>query len=291
MTENTILNPFNINNKQITEEDIINIFKKVNINIKPNSLKPYQLSFIHKSYTKSNNYELSRSMRDETIILKEKTKDCLDLFDKHNEKLEFLGDRVIDNIVVHYIYQRYYDTDEGFMTKLKTRLVKTATLAKFSKYLNLDKHLIISNYLDNKCSGRDNDNMLENTFEAFIGAVFLDFNNSSALLNNNIKIECGYSLCNLIITNLMEKLIDFEDIVQNDDNYKDILLRNYQSHYQVTPKYVTLTEDGKPHNRTFRMGVYNHTCDKIIGEGEAKSKKAAEQLASLHALKSMKLIN
>ena len=291
MTENTILNPYNPNNKLITKKNIIDIFSKMDITIEPNNLTHYQLSFIHKSYTKTNNYELSRSNRDDHINIKSRPEECLDLFEEHNEKLEFLGDRVIDMIVVHYIYQRYYETDEGFMTKLKTRLVKTATLAKFSKYLNLDKYLVISNYLDNKSNGRINENILENTFESFIGAVFLDFNESNIKFNGtdeSIQIKCGYSICNLIVTNLLENLIDFEDIVQNDDNYKDILLRQYQSLYQITPKYTIISQEGKPHNRLFEMGVYNYNCTEIIGRGSGKSKKTAEQKASLEALKSLK---
>jgi ribonuclease-3 len=285
--ETSILNPFNKNNHLITEEDLQNIFKKLDLNISPNNMDFYILSFIHKSYTKSNNYEISKCKKNHEFILADKSEDCLDLFDKHNEKYEFLGDRVIDAVVVEYIFNRYNNTnaDEGFMTKLKTRLVKTDTLAGFSQYLELDKYLIISNHMEQVCNGRVNKNILENTFEAFICAVFLDFN-SIDICFNNINIKLGYEICKNIITYLLDNLIDFEDIVMNDDNYKDIILRYFQQNYHITPKYKILNEDGPPHKRTYRVGIYDQT-NMLIGEGEGNSKKNAEQLASKQGLETL----
>ena len=282
--ENNILNPYNKNNNLITMKDVQEIFKKVDLTLTPNNMKYYILSLIHKSYTKSNNYELSKCKKNTEYILANKSKDCLDLFDKHNEKYEFLGDRVIDAIVVENIFIRYNNTnaDEGFMTKLKTRLVKTDTLAMFSKFLGLDKYLMISNHMEQVCNGRTNKNILENTFEAFICAVFLDFN-SIDMCYNNININLGYEICKNIITYLLDNLIDFEDIVMNDDNYKDIILRYFQQNYHITPKYSVLNEDGPPHKRTYRVGIYDQN-NKLIGEGEGNSKKTAEQMASKNGL-------
>lgn len=278
------LNPFNKNNNLITSLDIKNIFKKVDITASPNDINYYILSLTHKSYTKSNNYELSKCKNNSEYILSKKPDDCLDLFDKHNEKYEFLGDRVIDAIVVEYIFNKYFNTnaDEGFMTKLKTRLVKTETLAMFAKYLELDKYLIISNHMEQVCNGRENKNILENTFESFICAIFLDFNNVD-LCYNNINICLGYEICKNIIVYLLDNLIDFEEIVLNDDNYKDIILRYFQQNYHSTPKYKILKEDGPPHKRIYRIGIYD-LKDNLIGEGEGNSKKSAEQLASQQGL-------
>ena len=282
-----VLNPYNKNNRLITKNDLQDLFRKIDLNISPNNMDFYILSFIHKSYTKSNNYEMSKCKKNTEFILSNKCVNSLDLFDKHNEKYEFLGDRVIDAVVVEYIFNRYNNTaaDEGFMTKLKTRLVKTETLAIFARFLELDKYLIISNHMEQVCNGRLNKNILENTFEAFICAVFLDFN-SIDICFNNINICLGYEICKNIITYLLDNLIDFEDIVMNDDNYKDIILRHFQQNYHITPKYKVLNEDGPPHKRTYRVGIYDQN-NKCIGEGESNSKKNAEQMASKKGLESL----
>ena len=288
---NIVLNPYNNKNVLITDDDIINIFKKMDMKLSPNDLEYYKLALIHKSYTKSNNYELSKCKNNSEYILADKSDDCLDLFDKHNEKYEFLGDRIIDAIVVENIFNRYNNTnaDEGFMTKLKTRLVKTDTLAMFAEFLNLDKYLIISSHMENVCNGRINKNILENTFEAFICAVFLDFNNID-ICYNNININLGYEISKKIITYLLDNLIDFEDLVMNDDNYKDIILRYFQQKFHITPNYKIISEEGPPHKKIYCIGIYNQN-NIIIGQGTANSKKNAEQLASKEGLTNLGFYN
>ena len=280
----TILTPYNTKNILITYDELCLIFKKMNINIPPNNIDTYIHSLTHKSYTKTNNYELSKCKNDSEYILGKRDKDILDLFDKHNEKLEFLGDRIIDAVVVEYIYNRYNSTgaNEGFMTKLKTRLVKTDTLAIFAKYLELDKYVIISNHMENRCNGRQNNNILENTFEAFIAATFNDYNNTNLKLNNT-TIRFGYEICKTVIYHLLNTLIDFEEIVMNDDNYKDIILRYFQQTYHVSPVYKIIKEEGPPHKRTYEIGIYDN-CHSLIGVGISNSKKNAEQIASKNAL-------
>lgn len=210
---------------------------------------------------------------------------CLDLFQESNERLEFLGDSIVGSIVVSYLYRRFPEANEGFMTKLKTRLVKTDALAEFASYLNLGKHMIISKHVDDKCGGRDNPRMLEDLFESFIGAIFLDFSDveTSESKKMGLLYGPGYSICESFIINILEKLIDFEDLILNDENYKDILLRHFQHNFSITPKYIELTSEGPAHKRHFTMGVSDQNGN-IIGKGSEKSKKKAEQLASKMAL-------
>ena len=88
-----------------------------------------------------------------------------------------MGDRALDFSIAYYIYRKYPDTSQGFKTVLKTKLVKTSSLAKFAKYLDLGQHLIISKQVEEMTiAGRDNDRILEDVMEAFICAIFLDFN-------------------------------------------------------------------------------------------------------------------
>ena len=278
--DNLRLIPFNPKNQVITKQDIINIFKLANIKLQPNLLAYYQNAFIHRSYIK----KVLSSLSDTPAC----PENCLDLFPESNERLEFLGDSVVGSVVVSYLYRRFPEADEGFMTKLKTKLVKTDALASFASYLDLGKHMIISKHVDDRCGGRTNPRMLEDLFEAFIGAIFLDFSDIETVESKKIGLHYGpgYSICETLIINVLEKRIDFEDLILNDENYKDILLRHFQHKFSITPKYTELKTDGPAHKRHFTMGVLDNTGN-IIGKGSEKSKKKAEQIASKMALISL----
>ena len=129
------LSPFNQKNKAITIKDILSIFKRANLNKPPKNIPYYQEAFVHRSYVKKK--LMSFSKKSTTIEISDCPENCLDLFLESNERLEFLGDSVVGSIVVSYLYRRFPDADEGFMTKLKTRLVKTEALANFAEFIGL----------------------------------------------------------------------------------------------------------------------------------------------------------
>lgn len=291
--ENNIktLTPYNPNNILIQIGDIINILKCNGIdkiNEKNINIDVYRQAFMHKSYTFKSNYELSRK-DDENIIISERPENCMDLSEGDSyEKLEFLGDRVVELVVVKHLFDRYNDlngSDEGFLTKLKTRLVSTKSLASFSEYLGFNKFMIVSKHVEEKCEGRVNPRILEDIFEAFIAALFLDFTEIETDTQQRYDLMSGpgYEICEKFITTIIENTVDFENLIMNDDNYKDILLRYFQNTYKITPKYIEIEAEGPPHNRTFVMGVLDNQGS-IIGKGTKKSKKAAEQEASRQAL-------
>ena len=95
-----------------------------------------------------------------------------------------------------------------------------------------------------------------------------------------------FEVCEKLVTHLLQKLIDFDDLCKNDTNYKDILQRHFQALYQTTPIYIEICVEGPPNNRIFTMGVLDIN-GKQIGRGIANSKKKAEQLSSLEALKTL----
>ena len=273
------LNPYNSNNILISVENLKEIFSKCTLNnIDIQDLSIYQNAFVHKSYIKS-------IVNNENVYISKNIDKCIELQDESNERLEFLGDSVIDLAVVSYIYKRFYDADEGFMTKLKTRLVKTNTLAMCTKYLGLEKYLIISKHVEEKCNGRNNNRILEDLFESFIGAMFRDINLQASQEKTKYSLFSGpgYEICEKLIISILEANIDFENLIMNDENYKDILLRYYQHNFQITPKYIEVEMEGVPHKRSFIMGVLDKD-DIIVGKGKAKSKKEAEQIASKNAL-------
>ena len=94
----------------------------------------------------------------------------------------------------------------------------------------------------------------------------------------------GWQIVNGFIENLLEQCIDFEELVLNEENFKEVLLQYFQREFKITPKYLELNVEGPPHNRIFTMGVLDKDGD-ILARGSAKSKKEAEQIASLNALK------
>tara|TARA_B110000208_G_scaffold182473_1_gene234230 strand:- start:950 stop:1849 length:900 start_codon:yes stop_codon:yes gene_type:complete len=291
-TENTLLSPWNEKNKLLTKDDVFRIletggFTNAREVININNLAFYQTAFIHPSYVKKSIFEKN------AVTLDVKPEGVLDLFEENNdyENQEFLGDRVLDFSVAFYICRKYPDQDQGFKTVLKTKLVRKNSLAKFAKYLGFPKHLIISKQIENKTSyGRDNERILEDVMEAFICAIFLDQNESQwhsqviKDLGNQRLIGPGWQIANGFIENLIEKVIDFEELLQKEENYKEQLLQYYQREFKMTPEYISISVEGPPHLRIFTEGVIDKNGG-IVGKGVGKKKQDAQQNASLIALK------
>ena len=274
----TIVNPYNFNNCLLKPTDINNLLKQYDVDLKISDLKKYQLAFIHKSYTKKNPEDYG-----EDVIIAEKPEGALELFDEQNERLEFLGDSVIGLVVGKYLFERFSTEDEGFMTRLKTKLVNTDALCYFAKELGFGKFMIISRHVEDKCQGRESSKILEDAFESFIGAMFLDFNETELDEKYDFYSGIGFQVCETFLINLMEDKIDFADLIMKDYNYKDQLLRYFQQNFHETPKYKEILQEGTGQDRRFIMAVVDANGDNVA-EAEGKSKKKAEQLASKRAL-------
>ena len=250
--------PYNPNNKLITSNDIINIMESLNIHdLTISNLDLYQRAFIHKSYCEMKDYEEYK-----------KPNNCLELFQISYETLEFIGDSFLGNIIANYLYQRYFighSQDEGFLTKLKIRFVCGEQLAYLSQKLNLGKFMIISKHIEDNCDGRNNIHILEDIFEAFLGALYSDTNN--------------FKLVEKFIIQSIEKYIDFSDIILKDNNYKDQILRYFQHNYKIHPIYKTQKNEG---NNNYQCKIFKD--DEYIETGYGNSKKKSEQDASKKAL-------
>ena len=293
------ISPWNENNKLLTEDDVYKIyercgFKNVKKIIKINDLSLYQTAFVHGSYIKKKDIEYDNLVKgtDKKIEFSEKPSNTLDLFDKDYEDMEFLGDRCLDLSVAFYLFRMYPETDQGFKTKMKTKIVKKESLARFGEFLGFAEHLIISKHVEEKTTqGRNNPRILEDVMEAFLCAIFLDQNINTSYYSDEIKeLERfrlsgpGWEIVNCFIENLLEQCVDFEELVTTEENHKEILLQFYQKEFRITPKYIELNIEGPPHKRIFTMGVLDKNGE-ICGRGVARSKKEAEQKASLDALK------
>jgi len=268
----------NENNIFIQKEDIQKILKKGGINKKINDIQLYQTAFIHKSYCNNNDIKKQKlygSLEEVSFSSN------VPIQENSNEVMEWIGDGVIQNIISSYLPERFSDQKEGFLTKLRSKLVKTDTLSKLALKLNFDKFIIISKHIEIVCNGRNNLRILEDAFEAFIGAMMNDFGKK----NKGI----GYVVCYDFLIKLIEDNIDITELILNNDNYKDILMQYFQKNfngkfpiYEQKTVTNTVNEHGITHKK-FHMCVRdcNHH---IIGEGIARSKKEAEQIAAKEAL-------
>ena len=282
---------YNANNTLISRRDIEIILSKYGIHESINSLEIWQRSFVHKSYSKtgkkkkSDMYELSYNSDSETEI---DMTNIVPLQDQSNETLEWLGDGIIQGVVAMYLWSRYPCQDEGFLTKTRSKLVKTESLSKLSQFIGLEKHILMSHHVEIICNGRKNLRILEDTFEAFVGAMMIDFSGDDD--------STAYGICSRFIIKVIEEAIDITELILKDDNYKDQLMRYFQKTFNGKfPKYyqdtvLNVINDNGTTTKRFQMYVMDINGNKI-GTGTARSKKEAEQRAAKDALNHYGLIN
>jgi len=254
------IDPYNTNNKFITLNDVITMFNKFDLVVEPKDINFYINALTHKSYIKKEYYEIH-------INHLNKKNNMLDLLDQSNERLEFLGDTVIKCIISGYLFTRYQYEDEGFMTRLKTKIENRQSLAKFAKILGLGEFMIISKQIEDS-NGRNSEKLLEDCFESFVGALYLDI---------------GFEICRKFLYIILETEIDFPELLYKDTNYKDQLLRFYHQNKWTFPQYVQINSEGLSNRKLFTMGVKDPHGN-IIAQAKASSKQKAEQIASMYAL-------
>jgi ribonuclease-3 len=266
--------PYNLNNIIVKEEDIIQILKTYNVNIdKINHIKYFIQCFTHKSYCKKD--ILPDNILEASKIELGNPSELIELFENSYERLEYFGDRVLKVIVSMYLFHRYPKQDEGFMTRLQTKLEDKKNLAVMSKEIGLGKYFIISKQIE-AMNGRNLDKMHEDVFESFVGALFL---------------SNGFEPCMFLIVNLLETLVDYSEKLYCDNNYKDQLLRIHHQNKWTFPKYITIHHEGLPHKRKYIMGVEKYDVKpndpiekRCIAFGIGNSKKEGEQNAAKMAL-------
>ena len=259
--EELIFNPYNNNNKEIQLHNIVTILSKYGIFTKPFNIELYKRAFIHRSYTKRPKLENEEA----NIIISEKPDDCLPLKTKSNERLEFIGDGVLECITKYYLYKRFPKADEGFMTEKKIALVKNEHIGKLAYELGLHNFYIISRHAEEK-NIRNNLKKLGCLFEAFIGALFLDFNrvevkDEHEWFANIFNCGPGLQFAQLFVENVFEKHVDWTKLIINDDNYKNKLQVIIQKEFKITPEYVELNEtsnndENDINDKMYSMGVY-----------------------------------
>jgi ribonuclease-3 len=215
------------------------------IGFTPIHLSLFKLAFFHKSTFNTRDYAIS-----------------------NNERLEFLGDAVLSTIVGEYLFKKYPNSDEGFLTKMRSKIVKRNSLDEIADKMGLD--LFLANYNQTRLSK----SMLGNALEALVGAVY---------------IEVGYDRTKqYVIRRILRRYLDIHELESFDDNYKSQLLEWCQKsgrniEYKVVAKYKSEKRD------KFKVAVY--VDGKKLGTADDFNKKSAEQLASERAMAAMGILN
>lgn len=224
------------------EKDLARFEKKIGIRFKDKNL--LRQVFVHRSYLNENvGFDLD-----------------------HNERLEFLGDAVIELIVTHYLYKNYKNP-EGELTNWRSALVKGPSLSQIAKTLGIDDYLYLSKG-EQRSEGKARELIRANTFEALVGAMYLDR---------------GYDSARKFVEKVLVKKYLPEII--NKKLYMDpksSLQQLVQEQKRLTPQYRVLAEYGPDHEKSFTVGVF--VGGKLLGEGSGSNKQSAEQAAANSAL-------
>lgn len=225
-------------------EKLSGLLKKLNITSV--DISKYILAFIHRS------------------IVNERP----DYTPEHNERLEFLGDAVLELVITNNLYRDYPNKPEWELTDIRSALVRWSNLSKVARTLEFPGYLFLGKW-EEKSGGRDNDYLLANVVEAFIGALYLDkgFEESELFINTHI-----YTTLEDILNNNLTK--DFKTMIQE----------YAQAQYDITPTYKVLEESGPDHDKSFLVGVF--LDEKQIWKWQGSSKKKAQEDAAKNAYNS-----
>jgi len=211
--------------------------------------------------------------------LAERPPNCLPLQEADNEECEFAGDSLLGCVIALYLYERYAGKGEGFLTRLRTRIVNNKMLGMLAKKMGLEPWIVVSRHVEDVCTGgRGNLRLLGSMLEAWVYALFKNFESSD-------NPGLAFTIVQKFLINVIQRHVNFVELITDDNNFKDQLLRFFQAKYHQPPRYKEVEVTGPPHDRIFTMGVIDPNDEtKVIAKSTARNKKVAEQEASKLAL-------
>ncbi len=316
-----VFDPYNPLNKEIGADDVRQILETYGINLPIRNIILYRRAFINKSYLRRPELENAQN----NVVIVPKPADCLPLHTKSNERLEFIGDGYLECCTKFILYNRFPKANEGFMTEKKIALVKNEAIGRIAYEMGLHKWVVLSKHAESK-DIRTNMKKLGCVFEAFLGAIALDYNqmevkDEAGLYSSTFLSGPGFQMAQIFMENVFNKHVNWMELIMNDDNYKNILQVRIQKEFKITPEYIEISEQHP--ERGYHMGVYlclgqpvfglqhrdsmpitqfqygkrfadiheymSHNSRSFIflGEGYHKIKKKAEQIACQMALKNI----
>jgi ribonuclease-3 len=195
-------------------------------------------------------------------------------------------------VVAKYLFERYPDQNEGFLSMMRTKIVNGKMLGSLGKKIGFDKFVLISKQIE-EAGGRTNYKTLEDVFEAFIAAIYLDYQSDEDMptmpstLSALIPLSgSGFHMAETWIVTILEKYIDFVELIQTQTNYKDMLSKYMQNNLKDMPRFYEVNIDKR--NQKNNSSVFTYCVkDKsgaVIGTAKGTSKKDAENNAALVAL-------
>lgn len=262
--QNQEILPYNPANVLVSEEDITNILQTYGVEASFRDINMYRKAFVHKSYCTRKNENFVNGNINCPL-------NCIPLQEESNERLEFFGDSILNMVIADYLFERYPDENEGFLTRMRTKLVNGKMLAFLSEKVGFSKFILISKQIDDG-GGRTNFNILEDTFEAFIAALYLDMHHKG--------LECAKDW----IVSVIESFIDFSELIKQNNNYKDMFLKHYQQCYNTMPKFFEMNVDNSNSNGKLHTICIKDSAGNIISIGKGCNKKDAENNAARQAL-------
>jgi len=185
---------------------------------------------------------------------------------RSNERLEFLGDSILNLIVAEYLYQHFPRADEGELTKIRSRLVNRKALAAYAKDIDLSRFVLMSPSAAQSV-GKGSDTILADTYEALVAALYIDG---------------GYEQARRFVRRQVLAALEQGSVATADENYKSMLLEYAQAKGLGIPRYTITKQEGPDHDRTFTVDVFLDTVRQ--GTGSGTNKKEAEQEAARKAL-------
>ncbi len=189
-----------------------------------------------------------------------------------NERLEFLGDSILNMIVAEYLFKKYPALPEGELTKMRSRLVNRKALTAYAKIVSLQDFILMGASIP-RVIDRGMEKILADAFEALVAALYIDG---------------GFQPAEQFVKRQMNTAVEQQLVTVEDANYKSQLLEFSQGEGLPIPRYITTKEEGPDHDRVFTVEVYLN--EEAYGVGTGKNKKDAEQNAAEHALQKLQLI-
>lgn len=282
-----VFNPWNPHNKIIDDATISSILKRYGVSEPLPHPEYFRQASVHKSYVdRREQWALemeSASTGGAAVeqVLAERPSNCLPLQEADNEESEFAGDSLLGCVVALYLKKRYAGKGEGFLTRLRTRIVNNKMLGLLAKKIGFEPWIVVSRHVEDVCvGGRGNLRLLGSMLEAWVHALYENFATA-----NTANPGLAFTIVQRFLIAIIQKHVNFVELITDDNNYKDQLLRYFQATFHQPPRYKEVEVVGPPHDRTFTMGVVDPRDEtKILSKSTARNKKVAEQEASNLAL-------